>query len=85
MKKTVLLTFFVLINILSCSKTKDTLDAFDSVGCINTLSKLSNNEDDLSCSELSSELNKLERDCGRYLNEDSRASIAAIKALCTDN
>ncbi|MFS4456359.1 hypothetical protein [Maribacter sp. 2304DJ31-5] len=85
MKKIILLLSLSLTSFLSCSKANDTLDAFDSAGCISTLVRLSNNDDDLSCSELNRELDKLERDCSRFLDEDSRASIAVIKALCQDN
>lgn len=85
MKKTVLLLFIALTCILSCSKANDALDALDGVGCINTLTKLSDNEDDLSCSELTAELNKIERSCSEFLDDETRAYIVLIKASCTDD
>ncbi|WP_149274930.1 hypothetical protein [Pareuzebyella sediminis] len=85
MKKTVLLISSILLTVSGCSKAKETIDALDGLACIETASRLSNNDDDLSCSELVKELEKLERDCRAYLDDDTRADIALLKASCTDN
>lgn len=85
MKKTLLLASTALTLLLSCSQAKDTITALESIGCIDTLTRLSNNEDELTCEELNAELDKLERDCREFLTDDSRADIALLRELCEDN
>lgn len=85
MKKAILLACITLPIIFSCTKASDALDTLDSVGCLNTLVRLSNNDDDLTCAELSAELNKIEKSCKDFLDEETRAEIALIKALCEDD
>lgn len=71
-----------LLIMTNCSKVKETTDSLD---CLNKLVKLSNDDsDDLSCSELSAELSKIESSCGEYLSDEDRANIALIKASCED-
>mgnify|MGYP000288903934 CR=1 FL=1 len=85
MKKTILLFTFLLTLLNSCSPLDDAKDALDTADCTATLIKISNNDDDLSCSELIKELEKLEKDCREFLNEETKANIALIKASCEDS
>ncbi len=76
--------FTMLLILSGCSHIEDTVDALDSVSCANSLSRLNDN-DDLSCSETIKELEKIERDCSAYLNANSKANIALLKANCQDD
>lgn len=84
MKRKVVIPFVILIGLTNCSKAEETFDTLNSASCITTLTRLSNNEDDLSCSELNKELDKIERDCGRFINASNRESIALLRATCED-
>lgn len=85
MKKATLLFTVLLFLIYSCSPLEEAKDALDAAECTATLIRLSNNEDDLSCSELVQELEKLERNCREFLDEETEASIALVKQSCEDN
>lgn len=80
-----LLLCFICLIYYSCGQLDDVKDTFDAADCTATLVRLNQNDDNLSCAELSTELDKLERDCREFLNDDSRANIALLKELCEDN
>lgn len=77
--------FGIFLCFQACSKADNPIAAFDSANCLNTLSRLNTNDDDLSCAEINMELNTIERNCNRFLDEESRASIAALRLLCVDD
>lgn len=85
MKHTVFAIFGIFLCLQACSRADTPIAAFDSATCVNTLSRLNTNDDDLSCAEINSELNKIERDCNRFLDDESRANIAALRLLCVDD
>ncbi|PXX31220.1 hypothetical protein [Arenibacter sp. ARW7G5Y1] len=62
---------------------RDSAEAFNSLECLNKLLKLSENEDDLSCSELVSALQGLKKSCGDE-DGDIQEAINVIIANCED-
>lgn len=61
----------------------DSAETFNSLECLNKLLKLSENEDDLSCSELVSALQGLKKSCGDE-DGDIQEAIDVIIASCED-
>lgn len=62
---------------------RDSAETFNSLECLNKLLKLSENEDDLSCSELVSALQGLKKSCGDE-DGDIQEAIDVIIASCED-
>lgn len=62
---------------------RDSAETFNSLECLNKLLKLSENEDDLSCSELVSALQGLKKSCGDE-DGDIQEAIDVIIANCED-
>lgn len=84
MTKKVVFTLVLTIILTSCSPVEEAADTLNSANCLNTLLKLSENEDDLNCSELGQELNRLERDCSSILDASTKANIDLLRTTCED-
>lgn len=65
------------------SSTLDAVDEFNNLECLNKLLKLSQNEDDISCSELVKQLNSLKNSCGD-VDGDIQEAILLIQSSCED-
>ena len=85
MKRTsITIALLFLLSLTQCSRAEDTLDTLNSLDCLEKAIDLNNRSDDMSCDELQTELTKLENSCREILDEDTKANIALLKALCED-
>ncbi len=69
--------------ISSCAK--DIVETADALDCAAKAKKFSENNNDLSCSELIAEINKFEKSCKAYISTESQEGLDLLKANCTDN
>lgn len=65
------------------SRTLDAVDDLNNLECLNKLLKLNENEDQLSCTDLVSQLNSLKNSCGDE-DGDIQAAIVLIQASCEE-
>ncbi|WP_303316900.1 hypothetical protein Q4Q34_08845 [Flavivirga abyssicola] len=66
MKKTIKLIIVLVLMMIAfnnCSETKDAIDTLNNLECLEKLTRYSNNEDDLTCSEQISQLQSLKNSC----------------------
>ncbi len=83
--KTTVLLFAILL-LGGCSAAEDIKDTFDALDCANLIDKLNDdNDSDKPCSEIISDINKIENTCNEFLDAETKELLAAIKANCTDN
>ena len=80
-KPTVLIAIVALSFLTNCSKTKD---AFDSLECAKLLQKI-NTDDNETCAQIISDINKIEKSCGAFLDADDKELLAFAKANCQDD
>ena len=77
--------FWVAFSFLACTEEhKEALDSLNSLDCLERLIELSDNGDDYTCSQLASELDKIERSCAAYLDDEDKANFEALKSSCED-
>jgi hypothetical protein len=81
MKLVVVVTSLLLLT--SCAK--DIVETADALDCAAKAKKFSENNNDLSCSELIAEINKFEKSCKAYISAESQEGLNLLKANCTDN
>lgn len=73
------------LSFLACTEEhKEALDTLSSLDCLDKLIELSDNGDDYTCSQLSSELDKIERSCGAYLDDEDKENFDALRNSCED-
>ena len=69
-----------------CSVADDLKDTVDAVECANLIGDLtlaeSNNRP---CSEIIADIDRIERDCEKFLDDDIRASFATARENCNGN
>ncbi len=78
-----LFTFFTFSNCSVVDDVKDTLNAAECAGMINDLILTESNE--RPCSAIIADIERIERDCAEYLDEDIRASFATARENCSGN
>lgn len=78
-----LLGLFVFSN---CSVADDVKDTIDAVECANMIGNLTlAQSNDRPCSEIIADIDRIERDCEKYLDDDIRASFATARENCSGN
>lgn len=89
MKPKKLVTNLSLLAVLicsSCSVADDVKDTVDAVECANLIGNLTLAEsNDRPCSEIIADINRIERDCEKFLDDDIRASFATARENCNGN
>ncbi len=85
--------FFLLLGIsltiLGCSKSKDDADdalkTLNALECVKLLKKISGDDRNRNCSEKRSDIESIEKKCGKFLDAEQKESLALAKELCEDN
>lgn len=70
------------LTLINCSPAEEIKDSLNSVECLERLLDLNEDSDNMSCSEVLEELDKIENSCSEFFNEDSRAQIALLREYC---
>jgi len=87
MKNRILILSLVFsIFLLSSCVKKAIENTIDAVECTNMISALILTEStERSCTDIIADIEKIERDCGDYIDEDLRASFVTARENCTGN
>lgn len=82
----IIMAFISLLMLTSCVKAaKDIVDDIEArTACIERLSEYTTNGGDKSCSQLTSEIDGILRDCGEFLSQEEKDDLNLAKDNCTD-
>jgi len=78
------LPYLTLLVVISCVKPKDLTNAADQLECSTLLGEIFTDES-LTCSQIETKINNVENRCGKFLTDEEKADLAAIKENCTDD
>ncbi|SHJ84412.1 hypothetical protein [Pseudozobellia thermophila] len=89
MKKTVLPYFLILIafTLSNCEQAEEIKESFDTLECANLLIDIDErwDDDDVDCSEIKSDIDKILKSCGEFLDAEDKAQLEFYKANCSDD
>lgn len=79
--------FLCLWALTGCAKAaKDLVDDIEErTRCVELLSDFTTSNDDKTCSQISSEVDAILRDCGEFLTQEQKDELNFAKDNCTDN
>lgn len=86
-KLLIIITFTSVLLLTSCVKAaKDIVDDIESrTACIERLSDYTTDSSDKTCSQLTTEIDGILRDCGEFLSQEEKDDLNFAKDNCTDN